>query len=204
MRQYHSVVSAFEVWGMPGAAGAVAAAGAVVVVAAGHARSESGREAGCPALGTACQGALLSFSSSSHHTCPHPLARAVAGEVVAVGPPRPAGPPRQSSVLGMGCCPGHHHSQGKQASPAGPAVRAGPCCLCGTSRWPLQPLCQRVCWCHPHSLGTAAGYNSLLQAAAAGHSSAQPDSAACNSPGAMFPVRSAGSSVVCHGNHTFL
>lgn len=50
----------------------------------------------------------------------------------------------------------------------------------------------------------AGGYDSPWPAAAADRSSARPGSAVCNSPGEMSPVRSAGSSVVCHGNHTFL
>lgn len=162
----------------------------------GHAGCESGREAGGPAQGTACLEAPLSSSSSSPHTCSLALAEAVAEEEVAVGPPRPEDPPRQSSALGRGCC--LEHSWGKLASPA------GICCLGGTCLQLPWPLCQKVYQCHLHSLCRAEGYNSPWPAVAADHSLAQPDPAACSSPGAMSPVRFVGSFAVCHGNHTFL
>lgn len=180
------MVSAFGVWGMP------EAAEAVVV---GHAGCESGREFGGPAQDTACLGAPLSSSSSSLHTCSLPPAGAVAGEVVAVGPPRSEDPPHQSSALRRGCC--LEHSWGKLAS------RAGSCCLGGTCPQLPWPLWQ-VCRCHPHSLCRAVGCNSPWPAVAADHSSAQPDLAAYSSPVAMSPVRLVGSFAVCHGNHTFL
>lgn len=181
------MVSAFGVWGKPGAAEA-----AVV----GHAGRESGREVGGPAQGTACLEAPLSSSSSSPRTCSLPLAEAVAAEVVAVGCPRSEAPPHQSSALGRGCC--LEHSWGKLASPA------GTCCLGGTCLQLLWPLCLQVYQCRPHSLYRAEGCNSPWPAAAVDHSLAQPDPAACSSPDAMSPVRSVGSFAVCHGNHTFL
>lgn len=186
-RQGHSVVSALVVWGKPGTAEAVVV---------GHAGCESGREAGGPAQGTACLEAPLSSSSSSPHICSLALAEAVAEEVVAVGPPRSEDPPRWSSALGRGCC--LEHRWRKLVSPA------GICCLGGTCLQVLWPLCQKVYQCHPHSLYRAEGCNSPWPAAAADHSLAQPDPAACSSPGAMSPVRFVGSFAVCHGNHTFL